>query len=140
MSQYKYGMYVKTIAKIKQSIIGGMSDSDVQSKYNINEGQLGFIHDVLLKKSYRSIDRRLSQVEEKIENPLAFDVRIGTQVKCQEFGIGVIVKIYDKDPKMPKLAKMADVEFSNKKFPVLINLDSMSTNPDGKVRKIKRLT
>ena len=64
MSQYKYGMYVKDIAKIKREIVVlKKSDEDVMKKWGISKGQLGFIHDVLLKGQFRTIERRVSNLE-----------------------------------------------------------------------------
>jgi hypothetical protein len=47
LSQYKYGLYVKDIAKIKKEIMGGATDKEVVEKWKLSSGQLGFIHEVL---------------------------------------------------------------------------------------------
>ena len=49
-------MYVKDIAKIKREIVVlKKSDSDIKAKWCLTDGQLGFIHDVLLKGQFRNI-------------------------------------------------------------------------------------
>ncbi len=110
MSQYKYGMYIKTIAKIKKDIQSGMSDEEVMSKYEIKDGQIGFIHDVLLKGAYKKIqnhEKRLLTLEKKMVNSTK-----------EGFGLGVVVEELGKDPSNTEWVR---VQFGGRKFPTIVN-------------------
>ncbi len=141
MSNYKYGMYVKTIAKIKKDIIRGMIDEEIKKKWNISEGQLGFIHDVLLKKSYRNIERRVSILENKVEVFTDMNLKIGSQMysKDEDFGVGTVIEMFKKEFDYLSFR----VKFTHRRFPTLCNMDKhgkFTTSPDGNVRVLKRLS
>ena len=124
MGHYKYGMYVKTIAKIKKDIQSGLSDEEVKKKYEINDGQLGFIHDKLLKGAYKKIanhEKRLLRLESKQYHSTA-----------EGFGLGVLVEQIDY--------KWARIQFNGRKYPTLVNMEKMSFDlGDGIKGKVTRL-
>ena len=123
---YKYGMYVKTIARIKKDIVNGMVDEDVQSKYSLTDGQLGFIHDTLLKGAYKKInnhEKRLLSLERKMVNSTT-----------KGFGLGVVVEELGKDPGGTEWVR---VHFNGRKLPTLVNKTkesfSLTDGTSGKV-------
>ncbi len=128
MSNYKYGMYTKTIAKIKLSIKNGMLDDEVKEKYSINDGQLGFIHDKLLKGAYKKLhnhEKRLLTLEKKM-------------VHCtsEGFGLGVVIEVLPKENNV----EWGRVHFNGRKFPTLVNFTKMSFDlGDGVKGKVVRL-
>ena len=121
-------MYTKTIAKIKLSIKNGMLDDEVKEKYSINDGQLGFIHDKLLKGAYKKLhnhEKRLLTLEKKM-------------VHCtsEGFGLGVVIEVLPKENNV----EWGRVHFNGRKFPTLVNFTKMSFDlGDGVKGKVVRL-
>lgn len=142
MSQYKYGMYVKTIAKIKQDIINGMEDESVKDKWSISDGQLGFIHDVLLKKQYRYNERRLTVVENKVRVLMDDSIKVGSQVLCDypDFGVGTVVELAPIKTSGKDIEKLMWVKFPLREHKTMCNFVTMKTVHDDVGRKLIRLS
>lgn len=129
MGQYKYGMYVKDIAKIKRDIVVlKKSDDEVMKKWGINNGQLGFIHDVLLKGQFRNIERRLTNVERGLKT--SRDVARGSLLYCDRFGTGEVTKLFTDNDLML-------VKFSNIDIPFMCSRKHMTTVHDEVKSKLK---
>lgn len=130
MGQYKYGMYVKVIANIKQDIKSLKYDDDaIRKKYNISKGQLGFIHDTLLKGWYKNLSERLDMVSEKID--IVGDPMIGSIVYCNypNFGTGEVKRKY-------KDSQLMEVKFTNRPYSTMCNYEKMITVHDNIKRKL----
>ncbi len=123
-------MYVKTIAKIKQDIMSGkLTDSRIREKYDISKGQLGFIHDTLLKGQYKNLDKRLKIVETKIE--ISGAPVLGSIVYCNypDFGTGEVKYMFMDSTLM-------EVKFTNRPFNTMCDYKKMTTVHDDVKRKL----
>lgn len=129
MSQYKYGMYVRDIAKIKREIVVlKKSDEDVMKKWGISKGQLGFIHDVLLKGQFRTIERRVSNLERGF-SPLR-EIAKGSLLYCDRFGTGEVTRLFTDNDLML-------VKFSNIDIPFMCSRKHMTTVHDEVKSKLR---
>jgi len=119
-------MYVKDIAKIKKQIISGRKDKDIQEEWNISDGQIGFIHDVLLKGSHRSVERRVTKLEQKKS------IAKGSFIFCNEadFGLGEVIQIFN-------CGDLMTVKFQNRPLKTMCSLKNMTTVHDATKRKLK---
>ena len=130
MGMYKYGMYVKTIAKIKTDIISRkLTDSKIQEKYGISVGQIGFIHDKLLKGEYKNMEKRISDIESKLE--IQTQPVVGSILYCNVmgYGTGEVKKIFVD-------SELMLVKFTDRQHETMCNLKKMITVHDETKRKL----
>ena len=126
---YKYGMYVKDIAKIKREIVVlKKSDSDIKAKWGLTDGQLGFIHDVLLKGQFRNIERRVTNLEKGLSNMK--EVLKGSLLYSNKFGTGEVERIFNDGDLML-------VRFISEAIPIMCSKKKMTTVHDNNHEKLR---
>lgn len=127
--QYKYGMYVKDIAKIKREIVvKKRSDNSIMTKWGITKGQLGFIHDVLLKGQFKEINTRLTNIERGLK--VSRDIAVGSVIYSDKFGTGEVTKLFTDGDLML-------VKFNSEKLPYMCSRKKMTTVHNNEINKLK---
>ena len=126
---YKYGMYVKDIAKIKREIVvNKKSDELIMKKWGISKGQLGFIHDVLLKGQFKKLEQRVTNLEKGLK--VSRDVVKGSVIYSDRFGTGEVTQTFTDGDLML-------VKFNSEKLPIMCSKKKMQTVHNEEKNKLK---
>ncbi len=134
----RYGMNVHEIKKVKSLVMSGSTDIEIVAKLGYSSGQVDFVRNILCKGFNRVQDRRIGNLEKDVALLKDDSLKVGSQIYCKDdaFAVGTVIEMYPME--FNTLSGL--VKFHNREYPTLCNLTKMTTSPDGKVRKLKRLS